>query len=151
MKLSLDIQYGVPKRGLPLKRDFLRWIEACLQAGVPGREKTSISLRIVDSHEMQQLNAAYRQKDKPTNVLSFPAGIPDGFPIPLLGDIVLCDEVIRKESMEQGKATEAHWAHLTIHGTLHLLGYDHVAEADATEMEALETKILQGLHYPSPY
>ena len=100
---------------------------------------------------MTQLNSAYRGKAGPTNVLSFPAEIPEGLDIPLLGDIVVCAPVVRREAVEQGKTESAHWAHMIVHGTLHLLGYDHIQNDEAEAMEALETTILAQLNYPCPY
>src|SRR5690606_24067449 len=93
----------------------------------------------------------YRHQDKPTNVLSFPADIPAELNLPLLGDLVICAPVVEREAMEQRKTLEAHWAHMVVHGTLHLVGYDHITEPEAEEMESLETKILTGMGFPPPY
>jgi len=108
-------------------------------------------VRLVDIAEMKTLNETYRDKAGPTNVLSFPSDLPDDLQLPLLGDIVICAPVVRAEAAEQGKNLTAHWAHMTIHGTLHLLGYDHIAEEEAAAMEALESAILKRLDYPCPY
>ncbi len=108
-------------------------------------------MRIVDEDESQQLNGQYRQKDKPTNVLSFPADLPEELQLPLLGDLVICAPVVAREAEDQNKALDAHWAHMLVHGTLHLLGYDHIDETDATEMEALETQIITELGFAPPY
>jgi len=108
-------------------------------------------VRIVDEPEMRELNARYRHKDYPTNVLSFPAELPPGVDVPLLGDIVICAPVVNREATEQHKAPRAHWAHMLVHGTLHLLGHDHERERDAAVMEALERRILAGLKFPDPY
>jgi probable rRNA maturation factor len=100
---------------------------------------------------MSELNDRYRGKPEPTNVLSFPAALPDDLDLPLLGDIVICAPVVHAEAAQQGKNISAHWAHMTVHGTLHLLGYDHIDDAEAATMEALETAILDQLHYDNPY
>jgi probable rRNA maturation factor len=126
---------------------FQQWISAC----ITDDQETEVSIRIVDDEEMIELNNTYRQKNKTTNVLSFPADFPEELQIPLLGDIVICARVVAEEAREQEKSLEAHWAHMTIHGMLHLLGYDHIDDDEAAEMEALETKLLLALHYPSPY
>jgi probable rRNA maturation factor len=108
-------------------------------------------VRITDEAEIRELNATYRGKDYATNVLSFPFEAPPGVDIPLLGDIVVCAAVVAREAAEQEKPLQAHWAHMVIHGTLHLLGYDHIEEADAEEMEGLEIRLLADLGYANPY
>lgn len=124
------------------------WISAAL-----GEQKSEaeISVRIVSVAESAELNLHYRGKESPTNVLSFPADIPDFVESSLLGDIVICAAIVRKEAAEQHKTLEAHWAHMLVHGTLHLLGYDHIDENEAEAMEALETTILAKLNFPPPY
>jgi len=124
------------------------WICAALGDRKPEAE---ISVRIVSAAESAELNLHYRGKEGPTNVLSFPADIPDFVESTLLGDIVICAAIVHKEASEQHKAFEAHWAHMLVHGTLHLLGHDHIKEAEAEAMEALETTILCGLNFPPPY
>ncbi|MDH3616980.1 MAG: rRNA maturation RNase YbeY [Gammaproteobacteria bacterium] len=119
---------------------------------LPG--KPELSVRLVDKDEMRSLNRDYRQKNKATNVLSFPAGAIAGLPAeaaPLLGDIVICAAVVSDEAAEQGKATNDHWAHMLVHGTLHLLGYDHETDVDAAEMEGLEARILTANGLRDPY
>ena len=106
---------------------------------------------MVNIDESQQLNKQYRHKDKPTNVLSFPFEVPEGIELNLLGDLVVCAPVIQQEATEQGKVLFDHWAHMIIHGCLHLLGYDHINDTDADEMEALEIKILAQLSINNPY
>ena len=106
---------------------------------------------MVDTEEMATLNRAYRGKEGPTNVLSFPYDLPPEAGLALLGDIVICAPVVAREAREQGKTLDAHWAHMTVHGALHLLGYDHIDEHEAAAMEALETDILARLDYPCPY
>lgn len=108
-------------------------------------------IRLVGKEESRRLNAQFRNMDKPTNVLSFPADLPPEIKLPLLGDIVICANLVGSEAAEQGKSLESHWAHLTIHGILHLLGYDHQNEKAAAKMESLESYILKSLGYPDPY
>ncbi len=134
----------------PEARQLRDWIAATLAAqGHPG--DVEITVRVVDEAEMSSLNQTYRRKPGPTNVLSFPSELPPELELPLLGDIVICAPVVRREAAQQGKHETEHWAHMTVHGTLHLLGYDHVEDDDAARMEALETTILAGLGYPCPY
>ncbi len=147
-RLELDLQIASKSAHLPTERQLQLWAQAALASR---RDNAELSLRIVDEAESQQLNGQYRQKDKPTNVLSFPAELPDELQLPLLGDLVICAPVVAQEAAEQNKTHEAHWAHMLVHGTLHLLGYDHIEEVDATEMEALETRIITELGFPPPY
>lgn len=136
----------------PLENEIISWLIPLFadpQIKTVGNE-VYISFSMISLNEMQQLNKQYRQKDKPTNVLSFPCPIPNA-PHGFLGDIVLCVPQIEKEAAEQSKALKAHWAHLVIHGTLHLLGYDHETEQDANVMESLEIKLLEKLSFPNPY
>jgi probable rRNA maturation factor len=149
MSLTVDIQCasGEP---VPSEDDLRRWIAAAL-ASQTTRDDTEISVRLVDIPEMAGLNQAYRGKPGPTNVLSFPADLPAELKLPLLGDIVICAPVVREEAQSQHKALAAHWAHMAVHGTLHLLGYDHIEESEALAMEALESTILAELSYPCPY
>ncbi len=151
--IDLDLQnalQSVPK-GLPGEADFQRWVEAVLSKVEPGRDEAQLTIRITDEAEVQELNRTYRHKDKPTNVLSFPFEAPPGVELPLLGDIIICAAVVAREAVEQDKPLEAHWAHMVIHGTLHLLGYDHIDEAEAERMEGLEITLLAGLGYANPY
>ena len=105
----------------------------------------------VDEAESHELNLTYRGKDKPTNVLSFPFEAPPGIEMPLLGDLIICRQVVEQEAKEQQKPLEAHWAHMVVHGSLHLLGYDHIEDNEAEEMESLETEIMLALGYEDPY
>lgn len=125
-----------------------RWICAALGEQKPEAE---ISVRIVSAGESGDLNLRYRGKEGPTNVLSFPADIPDFVESKLLGDIVICAAIVRREAADQHKTLDAHWAHILVHGTLHLLGHDHIKENEAVAMEALETTILGKLNFPPPY
>lgn len=147
---TVHLSYGIPRAGLPSPVSFRRWVEAAL-AGARRRRPAELSIRIVGTREGRTLNRSYRDKDYATNVLSFPTDLPPGVRLPLLGDIAICAPVVRREANEQGKPAAHHWAHLTVHGVLHLLGYDHIAEAEAVRMESLETRILRGMGIPDPY
>ena len=118
-------------------------------------DNLELSIRIVTSDEITELNHSYRHKNNPTNVLSFPFELPPGMPVDelpnILGDIAICAEVVAREADQQHKSITAHWAHMVVHGTLHLLGYDHQNDTDAAQMEALEIHILQQLDFPNPY
>ena len=152
MNLELDVQLATELESVPSFEELEAWAIAALgSAPDANREQAELSLRIVDEAESQTLNRDYRGKDKPTNVLSFPAGLPEGLDIPLLGDLVICAPVVVREAAEQGKPLAAHWCHMVVHGCLHLLGYDHIDDAEAVAMEALETRILGRLGYPDPY
>ncbi|MBN8922627.1 MAG: rRNA maturation RNase YbeY [Rhodanobacter sp. 68-29] len=146
----VHLGYAVPRVGVPAPASFRRWVEAALR-GARRRRPAELSIRIVGVDEGRALNRDYRGKDYATNVLSFEAELPPGLRLPLIGDMVICAPVVAREAAEQGKCTRDHWAHLTVHGTLHLLGHDHVVEAEAEAMEALETRILAGLGIADPY
>ena len=148
MTLEIEVQVASEARDLPGEDEFRRWAGAALDGR---REAAELAIRIVDEREGRELNKAYRQRDYATNVLSFPAELPEGLDLPLLGDLVICAPVVAREAAEQGKSAAAHWAHLTVHGCLHLLGFDHEADSEAEAMEALETEILARLGYPDPY
>jgi len=150
-KVDVAIGYAVASRkGIPASASFRHWVEAALK-GARRRKASEVSIRIVEAGEGQALNLQYRGRDYATNVLSFPVDLPPGVDVPLLGDLVICAPVVTREAAEQGKKATDHWAHLTVHGTLHLLGFDHIEEAEAEEMEALETRILAGLGIADPY
>lgn len=149
MAYQIDIENNSQSQHIPAVNDLERWISAALQS--QKLEEAEVSLYIVDEDESQELNAQYRGKDYPTNVLSFPADIAEEVGIPLLGDLVVCAPVVERETQEQGKTLQAHWAHMLIHGTLHLVGFDHIDDDEAEAMETLETQILTGLGYPAPY
>jgi probable rRNA maturation factor len=153
MELFVDLQIATQNEtDLPALNDIEKWVSYAINASSETqREEAELTVRIVELDESQQLNNDYRHKDKPTNVLSFPFQNPPGITLPLLGDLVICKVVVEKESAEQDKELNAHWAHMIIHGTLHLLGYDHIIENEAVEMEALETNILVTLGFPAPY
>ncbi|MBP7178012.1 MAG: rRNA maturation RNase YbeY [Moraxellaceae bacterium] len=150
----VDLQLAVEAPNLPSEADFIKWCAIALtEAGFD--RAAEITVRLVDAEESRELNHTYREKDKPTNVLSFPSDLPDflleQMDVMPLGDLVICVPVMAAEAIEQGKTEQAHWAHLTLHGTLHLLGYDHIEDADAEEMEALEVAALSQLGIANPY
>lgn len=147
MNLQVDIQTACSEP-VPEEEDIRRWINAAVS---PHRDIAEVSVRLVDESEMTRLNDTYRQQRKPTNVLSFPMDLPDGVTHPLLGDIIICAAVVAREAREQNKSTEAHWAHMFVHGSLHLLGYDHILADEADIMETMETTLLQTLGYDCPY
>jgi probable rRNA maturation factor len=149
--LKILVQRASKKIAAPTTAELRRWARRALQEHVARAEMT---IRIVDAKEITQLNSTYRHKDKPTNVLSFPFDMSEGefeLDIPLLGDIVICAAVVEQEAADQQKPLEAHWAHMVVHGTLHLLGFDHEIESDAVIMESHETTILTALGYNDPY
>jgi probable rRNA maturation factor len=147
MTIDLAVQRESEYRPLPGDDEFERWVRAALQE----RDAAELTIRIVDEDESRALNRRYRDRDYPTNVLSFPADLPAELALDLLGDVVICAPRVAEEAREQGKSEPAHWAHLTVHGVLHLLGYDHQDESDAREMEALEIRLLASLGYDDPY
>ncbi|VEB23409.1 rRNA maturation RNase YbeY [Avibacterium volantium] len=145
----VDLQIAVENsENLPTEQQFQQWATAAVQAE---NRQPEITIRVVDEAESQSLNATYRGKDYPTNVLSFPFECPEEVELPLLGDLVICRQVVEREAQEQGKPLMAHWAHMVVHGCLHLLGYDHIEDDEAEEMESLETEIMQDLGFADPY
>lgn len=147
MSVDLDLQLAGDWPHVPAPEEFQRWADAVLE----GRDHADLTIRVVGRRESRELNGRFRGKDYATNVLSFPADVPEGVEVPLLGDIVVCAPLVAEEAGRQGKSTHDHWAHLVIHGILHLQGYDHVADADAEEMEALEIELLERLGIADPY
>lgn len=148
LELELGVSYALPRAGLPSAVSFRTWVTAVLQDRV---KHADLALRLVDEREGCALNRHYRGKDYATNVLSFPAELPEGVQLPILGDIVLCAPVVAREAAEQGKILRHHYAHLTVHGVLHLLGFDHEDPLEAEAMEQLERDILAGLGIDDPY
>lgn len=145
----LDLQIACENTaGLPTENDFQHWLDVVLPQF---QEESEVTIRIVDDAESHNLNLTYRGKDKSTNVLSFPFEAPPGIDLPLLGDLIICRQVVEQEALEQKKALLAHWAHMVVHGSLHLLGYDHIVDEEAEEMESIETEIMHSLGYPDPY
>ena len=148
MSVTLDLQSEV--EGGPEEDDIRRWIEAVLETEAYTAD-VELTVRVVDEDEMAALNTRYRHKTGPTNILSFPFEAPPGVELNLLGDLVIAAPVVKQEAREQGKTESAHWAHMIVHGTLHLLGYDHQESVEAEDMEAREIRILKQLGYSNPY
>jgi probable rRNA maturation factor len=158
LKLSVTVQLAGGRRGVPHSRSLNRWAQAAVRDAKTARRdrqmQHELTIRVVGAAESRKLNRTWRGKDKPTNVLSFPA-----LPVlhgqhelaPELGDLAICAPVVAREAREQGKPAQAHWAHMVVHGVLHLLGYDHEVDRDARLMEAREADILAGLGYSNPY
>lgn len=148
-KMIIDLQIACEQEsGLPTAEQIEQWATAAVQ---PQGDEVEMTVRIVDEAESHELNLNYRGKDRPTNVLSFPFECPDEVELPLLGDLVICRQVVEREAQEQDKSLMAHWAHMVVHGSLHLLGYDHIEDDEAEEMESLETQIMTGLGFADPY
>ena len=148
-EVTLEVQRAVESQAdLPDEQAFRHWVERVLSQHP---EPVELVIRLVDEAESRQLNRDYRGKDRPTNVLSFPFEAPPQVPTPLLGDLVICAPVVAREAQAQGKTLQAHWAHMVIHGLLHLLGYDHLNDEEAQQMESRERELLRELDYPDPY
>jgi len=147
MKINLDIQREVD--ALPKDEELLKWLKETLS--FEKHSDTELTIRFVDKNESAGLNEQYRHKKGSTNILSFPFEAPEEVELNLLGDLVICSDVVKQEAKEQGKDEIAHWAHMVVHGTLHLLGYDHLTSAEAGVMESKEIKILSQLGYTDPY
>jgi probable rRNA maturation factor len=147
---TIVIQRPYRKGFLPASKELRQFATNVLATYQPD---TEVTIRIVSSEEITELNSVYRHKDKSTNVLSFKIDIPDGMhlsPLPL-GDIVICADVVNEEAAAQNKAPIAHWAHMVVHGALHLLGYDHETDSDNKKMQAIEIDMMQALGFPNPY
>ncbi len=153
MTVLVDVQLAAGDDSVPASDDITLWVSRTMRAaGHTGAAE--VSVRVVDETEMRQLNGEFREQDKPTNVLSFPAGDIEGLPADAelpLGDIVVCAAVVSDEAAEQGKSNADHWAHMMVHGTLHLLGLDHENDSDANIMEGLEIQILTDYGIANPY
>lgn len=158
-KIIVDVQLALDEISsieLPDNKLIQKWAVAAIEAGGRGKyQNTQITVRIVEKAEISQLNESFRHKSGATNVLSFPFVPPPGIPVDemlhSLGDVVVCATVVNKEATEQLKSNIAHWAHMVVHGTLHLMGYDHNDKEEASDMESLETKIMLELGFPNPY
>lgn len=154
LRLDVSVGYALPRAGLPAAVSFRKWVAAALEGRI---READLAIRLVDTREGRALNRHYRGRDYATNVLSFPAEIADGVKLPkgvrmpLLGDLVLCAPVIAREAREQKKPLSAHYAHLTVHGALHLLGWNHADDREAECMERLEREVLAGLGIDDPY
>ncbi len=152
MTVTIDLQINSESKALPSLAELTQWAESAVHADAKAqRDEAEISVVIVDADEGQALNSEWRGKDYATNVLSFPSDLPPELGLPLLGDLVICAPVVQREAKEQGKTETSHWAHMVIHGTLHLLGYDHIDDHEAEEMEALETSIMASHGFNDPY
>ncbi|GAB3728304.1 rRNA maturation RNase YbeY [Luteimonas pelagia] len=151
-RLEVSVSYALPRAGLPAATSFRRWVAAALDGRI---READLAIRIVDAREGRSLNRHFRGRDHATNVLSFPAELPEGLPddvrLPLLGDLVLCAPVIAREAREQRKPLNDHYAHMTVHGALHLLGWNHEDDTEAECMERLEREILASLGIADPY
>ena len=154
--IAVQVQVATDTQPLPADEDFCRWVRSALRgAGRVAERSANVTVRIVDEAESQALNSSFRDVAKPTNVLAFPVAV-DSFPADAedeaeLGDFVICAAVVAREAAEQAKPVEAHFAHMTVHGSLHLAGYDHLNDEQAAEMESLEKQLLAGLGFPDPY
>ncbi len=148
MHLEIEIQNATERVDLPTKKRFIQWTQAAL---VKREKAVEVVIRIVDEAESRALNRDYRGKDRPTNVLSFPFEAPPQVPSNLLGDLVICAPVVMREAEAQNKSALSHWAHMTVHGMLHLQGFDHLDENEAEIMEARERQILHELGFSDPY
>ncbi|MBB3184784.1 putative rRNA maturation factor [Halomonas fontilapidosi] len=146
----IDRQVALEAHDLPTQADLETWVAAVLSHHA-NETRQELTIRFVDDAESQALNRDYRGRDRPTNVLSFPFESPPGIDLALLGDLVVCHPVVTREAAEQAKSLRAHYAHMVVHGTLHLLGHDHLEESEAEAMEALERDILAGLGIDDPY
>lgn len=161
MSAILHLQKATQSKSLPSRLRFTRWTEAVLNPSllsssvlkqrVKKFKSPELTFRLVDEAESAELNETYRHKQGPTNVLSFPTEAIPGIDWFYLGDIVMCAPLVLKEAAAQNKIPSAHWAHLTIHGILHLLGFDHIEEQDAIIMEGLEIELLSKMGLPNPY
>ena len=150
MKLKVDFQRACAEE-TPSKEDFEKWIQSTVTVIKNLEKQAEVNIRAVDEKEMLYLNNTFRKKPALTNVLSFPANLPKEIEINLLGDIAICAPVVQKEASKLGKLEKAHWAHLTVHGMLHLIGYDHISEKESIKMESIEISVLSNLGISNPY
>lgn len=166
---TVDLQIACAEENLPSLEHFQCWVDTALsmiysksneKEGLTSPDmlrkysdhrQDELSIRLVELEESQSLNSQYRHKDKPTNVLSFEFEAPEGLSLNLLGDLVICSDIVSSEAISQNKPLLSHWAHMVIHGCLHLLGFDHINDSDADEMESLEIEILAKLDISNPY
>ena len=148
MKINVDIENFSSCENIPDEIFFHRWVSASLSSQ---KKPLEVVIRVINEDESAALNNRFRKKNVATNVLSFPADLPESLNYPLLGDLAICAQVVAREADEQNKDLDAHWAHIIIHGSLHLIGFDHEDDADAKKMEKMETKILSEFYFPSPY
>ena len=152
MPHEVDLQIACTPTKRPTKEQFQLWVDTALtEVSSEPSQTFELTIRLVNNEESQQLNSQYRGRDKPTNVLSFPFEVPDGIELNLLGDLIICIEVMEQEAKDQNKALFDHWAHLVVHGCLHLVGFDHISDNEALEMESIEITILSKLGISNPY
>ena len=144
--IHVELQNASASTAVPPEQQFTHWAVAATR-----KQNAEIVIRVVDEKESADLNGQFRGKHGPTNVLSFPFQAPPGMATDILGDILICAPVVEREAKEQGKSLHAHWAHMVIHGVLHLQGYDHIEENEAVKMESEEIAIMNGLGFPNPY
>lgn len=153
--LTVDVQIACDDGGIPTREDIQEWLEEAIrQSGQSAASNSEVAVRIVDADEIRTLNHLYRKQDKATNVLSFPTGDIAGLPkgtVRSLGDIVICASVVAAEANKQGKQLADHWGHMLVHGALHLLGFDHETDAEAADMEAIESRVLASRNVADPY
>lgn len=147
MAVEIDVQVATPQPGLPGQDEITAWARSALV----DIDAAEVTVRLVGREESAELNERYRARPGPTNVLSFRADLPAAIDLPFLGDVVICAPLVVEEANAQGKDPLAHWAHLVVHGVLHLRGFDHQVAAEARRMESLETRLLAGLGFPDPY
>ncbi len=147
MALQAELQHVATAEDVPAQAQFQQWLDTTF----PELDGQTVLIRVVDPEESCQLNRDYRGKDYPTNVLSFPFEVPEGIPNAHLGDLVICADVVAQQARDQGKPLQHHWAHMLIHGVLHLLGHDHIEADEAEAMEAIEIRLLEKLGIPNPY
>lgn len=145
--MNLELQIASAEIDLPSEAELRRWAEAALE----DEPRRGLVIRVVDEEESRRLNRDYRGSDKPTNVLSFPFEVPPEVPVEHLGDLVICAPLVKREAADQKKPQAHHWAHMVVHGVLHLRGFDHIDPADAEKMEAKERRILSVFRVPDPY
>jgi probable rRNA maturation factor len=147
----IDLQVACTTDELPSQAQLQLWVETALSTASQTTQTFELTIRLVEPEESQQLNNQFRGQNKPTNVLSFPFEVPEGITLNLLGDLVICVDIMKNEAKLQNKKLFDHWAHLVIHGCLHLLGFDHISDIEAVEMEGIEVAALAKLHINNPY
>ena len=147
--IKVDIQHATTSPEIPENQQIRKWVKTTLSA--VNKKNRELTVRIIDEEECSDLNEQWRKRTGPTNVLSFPAGNVEQFTPGFIGDIILCAPVINREAVEQKKQRDSHWAHMIVHGTLHLLGYDHLKAEEAEKMELLEIRILESMGIKNPY
>jgi probable rRNA maturation factor len=147
----IDLQVACTTDELPSQAQLQLWVETALSTASQTTQTFELTIRLVEPEESQQLNNQFRGQNKPTNVLSFPFEVPEGITLNLLGDLVICVDIMKNEAKLQNKNLFDHWAHLVIHGCLHLLGFDHISDIEAVEMEGIEVAALAKLHINNPY